>query len=105
MPYNYVGKGQHVNLFMNLEVSKFLPIEGIYKLTASNEEDCNPDPDYDLDKVVTEIVHQKFNQTFGCVLPFWGGIYQNKTYEMCTNTSLYDLDLILPIYKGKKHKK
>ena len=102
MPYNYVGKGEHINLFMNIQMAKFLPIEGIYKYTAADDnKDCKDNPDYDLDILVAKIVHQKFNQTFGCALPFWGGIYQNMTYDMCTNTSLYSLDLILPIYNGK----
>ena len=61
MPYNYVGKGEHVNLFMNIHMAKCLPIEGIYKYTASDEiKDCENDPDYDRDKVVAKIVHQKF---------------------------------------------
>ena len=104
-PYNFVERGQHVNVFMNIQATQKLAKKGIYKYTASNKQDCINDPTYDLDKIATQKVHQKFNATYGCVLPIFGGVYkaERENYRICTNTSLYTFSLLQNIYKGIYH--
>ena len=92
VPSNLVERGKRVDLFVNIQVAKNIPIEGIYKYTISDHIlDCIDDPAYDLDKDVTRKSHQQLNQTYGCTFPFWGGVYQNMSYDMCTDSSLYSM--------------
>jgi hypothetical protein len=101
VPYNFVEKGKQVDLFVNIQVAKSIPIEGIFKYTISDDiGDCIDDPAYDLDKDVTRKSHQQLNQTYGCTFPYWGGIYQNMTYDMCTDTSLYSMYSFLRVILG-----
>ena len=101
MVYNYVGKGKNVDLFMSLQVIQSLPIEGIYKYTVpDNTSDCDDNLDHDFDTEVTNVMHDKINKTYGCTIPVWGGFKDKKLYEMCTNTSLYSMEILQPYFKG-----
>ena len=101
MPYNYLGKGEHVELFTNLNIAKNIPIEGIFKYTVpEGTEDCDDNLTNDLDRVITRNTHRKFNKTFGCTFPFWGGFYLKEGYDMCTNLSLYEMDLLSKLLEG-----
>ena len=87
MPFINVKKGDHLNVFMNLQVIKNLPKTGLFKLTGSDKENCINDKNYDLDKLERKIVHQKFHEKFGCVIPLYGGMHLDRNnYKVCTNT-------------------
>ena len=100
MLYTYVRKGEHAELFTNLNIAKNIP--SIFKYTvAEGTDDCDDNLTHDFDKVVTLNTHQKLNQTFGCTFPFWGGFYLDNGFDMCTNNSLYDRDILSKLLDGR----
>ena len=101
LPFSMVNKGEHVIIFMNLHVLKRLPKTGIYKYTAPSKKNCIKDTRYDLDIITQKKVFKKFNATYGCILPFYGGMVLGKDFDICTNTSIYSLKVLLSFYQGK----
>ena len=93
-------------LFQQLEN---LPITGVFVYTVPDStQDCENDPNYDLDQVqrwfspfddtftffqaYTKLFHAEFNKEFGCTLPIFGGlkISSEEGHMLCLNASIYN---------------
>ena len=93
-------------LFQQLEN---LPITGVFVYTVPDStQDCENDPNYDLDEVqrwfspfddtftffqaYTKLFHAEFNKEFGCTLPIFGGlkISSEEGHMLCLNASIYN---------------
>merc|ERR550517_354859 len=88
-----IRKGQNVKVNLALQQLENLPVTGVFVYTVPDStQDCENDPNYDLDQAYTKLFHAEFNKEFGCTLPIFGGlkISSEEGHMLCLNASIYN---------------
>ena len=94
-----VHAGEDVEVAVNMNQQVQIPIEGIYRNTVPDTTpDCESDKRYSFDQNLTDALHQSWNTTYACTVPFLGGLDSPFNFTICNNPSMYDttqLDVIV----------